>query len=204
MGGAETAFQEKRISGAELLALVMRRSLKTMTPGFSVSESGFNGWVADARAIKGDPLELAAAIEWAITKSDYWTGYLDSMGKFAAKVDVILGQYRGAARSAKIGAGDDEPPSLQKLRTLYGPDTPRQSIIHPEWQRRMALLKKKVNKECKRCDENGFVPSPSGFRDEKGNLCQVPCPDCSKKMEPFSRKIFNQVRAEVYGKVTSA
>lgn len=201
--GAEQHFIDKKISAANLLARVMRRSLKQMTPGINISDAVFGDWEREAKAIKGDPLELAAAIDWAITKSDYWTGYLDSMSKFAAKLDVILGQYRGAARSQKIEGGVPEPASLTRLREVW-PDTPKQSIIPLEWKRRLDLLRVETHKACTKCDENGLIPSPSGFKDLKGNLCMVPCPACKKKLDAEAKKIFQRVKDEVNGKAASA
>jgi len=218
---AEEKFQKNDISAADLLAIVMRRSLKKMTPSFSISEATFDDWVREARAIKGDPLELAGAIEWAITQNDYWTEWLNSMSRFMEKSETILGQYRGVCRKAKILEEREgkESPALIELRKNYQEGAARFQIETSEVQRR---FEERFLPEVAKCTRPhlppdkgldkerwvavNFVPWVHAKDNSRVPLALqstpealVPCDLCLKACNATYRAVVAEVKTEIYG-----
>ena len=166
----------------------------------------FQSWAKIAEnAFKDlDPWEISAAMNWAFTESDYWSGFtfLDTRGKqgmdwFVLHWPNIASGYYAFMRQKEV---QDRKISLKiyssaclALMEKY-PDTPRATIAQLETKAREEEAMKPLAAECKKCLGTNKVKSdrPSS----KGAV--LDCPDCRRNREEVFQRIFREVHKELY------
>ena len=187
MGQALDKFRAGEIKAPVFLAITLRLALGKP----DLSDVQWTEWQRQAATLKGDPEELAQAIQWAVNDASFWSEVVTDMTVFVRNVDKIVPKYRGAARKASLQAQANQTqysPSCRALMEKY-PSMLRQKIEVEATQDRVAAKVAIFKKSCKACKGKEYVPSKD--KDHKG--VPVLCTAC----EAYKRSIWYGIQKEV-------
>jgi len=188
MGANLDKFRRKEISPDTFLVNALWLSLDkpVLSPEQKLE------WESEALKIKGDPEEIASAVDWALRVHVEWPKYIRRMKNVADNLDKILRDYRAemrAKRNADRAAnGEERSGSCQALMDLH-PGKTRPQIEDLETQRRVDAATVPFKKACKTCKGKPSILS----KEKRTKGVPVHCPVC----DAFRRSIWPGIQKEV-------
>lgn len=193
MGKNLDKFRAGEYKASLFLAITLRLALGKP----DLSDDQWADWQRLAGTLKGDPEELAAAMQWAVNDTSFWAEVCTDMPVFVRNLEKILPRYRGAARKARLLSQAQTTNFSEKCRALQAefPHMLREKIEVEATKKRVGIKAFAFKKKCPICKGRDYIPSKD--RPTKGVM--ILCPNCQAFKSSIWDGVMRQIHEELYG-----